>query len=122
VYFRYRIINDEFSLFPTPGSGEVFNFYYITKNWVLDNDGVTYKDAVETPEDTPLFDRALMIAGLKLRLWAQKGLDTTHLAEAFNYNLEALKGQSQGAAVIDLSGSDLSILIDPLKNVPEGSW
>lgn len=121
VYYRYRILNNEFTVYPVPANLEVFNFFYITKNWVLDQDGVTLKDKCEFPGDTPLFDRGLMVAGIKLRLWAIKGFDTSILAQEFNYRLEAEKGQNQGAPVLNLSNQPDYHLID-ITNIPDGYW
>lgn len=122
VYYRYRILNNKLHVSPTPASGEVMKFFYIKKNWVLDDDAVTYKDTIENSGDTILFDRELMIRGLKLRLWGQKGFDTTVLANEYNDFLEAEMGQNQGANVISLAGRHSTILIDPMRNVPDGDW
>lgn len=122
AFYRYRVLNDRLHVFPTPGVGEEFKFYYIKKNWVLDADTVTYKDTVAAADDTILFDKNVMIKGMKLRLWEQKGFDTTHLSNEFNYYLDAIRGQSQGAAAINLSGHDVGIFIDPYRNIKEGNW
>ena len=122
VYYRYRILNNKLHVSPVPPVGETITFYYIKKNWVLDDDGVTYKDIIENSGDTPVFDRELLIRGLKLRLWGQKGFDTTALSDEYNDFLEAEKGQNQGANVISLSGRHSTILIDPMRNVPDGDW
>lgn len=122
VFYRYRILGNRLHVFPAPALDEVIKFYYIKKNWVLDADGVTYKDAVTSGSDTPLFDRGLMVKGTKVRLWAQKGFDTTAMSAEYNDLLSAEKAQNQGANVIRLSGSSDSILIDSRRNVPDGSW
>lgn len=121
VYYRYRILSNNFAVYPVPAAGEVFNFYYISKNWVMESDGVTLKDKITSGDDTPLFDRSLMVAGVKLRVWAIKGFDTTQLASEFNYRLEAEKGQNQGAMTINLSNQPDYHLID-ITNVPDGYW
>lgn len=122
VFYRYRILHNKLAVFPTPGVGEEIKFYYIKKNWVLDNDGVTYKEGVTDGDDTPLFDRGLLTKGLKVRLWGQKGFDTTALAKEFNDDLSTAKAQNQGAPVIRLAGAADSILIDPRRNIPDGNW
>lgn len=122
AFYRYRILNDQINVFPTPGNGEEFKFFYILKNWVLEAGGGSFSDTVDSAADTPLFDKNIMIKGLKLRLWAQKGFDTTNLSEEFNYYLEAMKGQSQGGAAINLAGSGVGIFIDPYKNIKDGNW
>jgi len=126
VYYRYRIIDNEYNVFPIPGAGEEFALYYISKNWVRDGTTIPpapniYKDRITNALDVPLFDRRLMITGLKLKFWAQKGFDTTQLAQEFNYVLEAEKGQNQGAREINLSGGDSYFLLN-WANVPDGTY
>ncbi len=120
VYFRYRILQDDFTIFPVPGVGEQFAFYYISKNWLADSSGVP-KSVITSGSDVIYFDERLMIAGLKLRVWAQKGFDTAQLSTEYNYVLQAQMGQDQGAPVIQLSGTDGFHYIDT-SNVPDGSW
>lgn len=122
TFFRYRILGNKFVVFPTPAVGEELKFFYIKKNWVTDDDTVTMKDAADGPNDVPVFDRNLLVKGLKLRVWAQKGFDTTVLATEFDYILTAEKGQNSGAGDIRLSAAYDSILIDPLRNIPDGDW
>lgn len=122
IFFRYMILGNKFTTFPTAGSGESFHLFYISKNWVYDPITQTFKDKIEVGTDQPVFDRRLMISALKVKLWAQKGFDTTTLAQEFNYNLSTEKAQNQGAPQINLSGSVDTFYINPLINVPDGSW
>lgn len=113
VFFRYRIVDNRYDIFPLPGLGEEFALYYITKNWVQDGlNPLVYKDQVTGPNDIPVFDRRVMIAGLKVKLWAQKGFDTTVLQREFDNMLLAEKGQNQGARVISLTGGNGHLLIN----------
>jgi hypothetical protein len=69
-----------------------------------------------------MFDRSLMIKGLKARLWAQKGFDTSVLAREYNDALNLIKAQDQGAPEIRLGRYADSELLDGTRNVPEGNW
>lgn len=120
VYFRYRILDNLFTIFPVPAINERFAFYYIQNNWLQSASG-DLKAVITAGTDVVFFDDRLMIAGLKLRLWAARGFDTTQLATEYNYILQAQKGQDQGAPVIQLSGTDGFHYIDT-SNVPDGSW
>ena len=122
IFFRYRILDNEFTVFPTPGANEQFHFFYISKNWVRDPITGNYKDKIELGTDVPVFDRRLMIAALKVRLWAQKGFDTTDLQEQFKFVLDTQKAQNQGAAQISLCGSVDTFYINPITNIPDGNW
>jgi len=122
VFFRYRILQGKFTIFPTPSATEKFSFFYISKNWVYDPIGLVYKDAITLGTDVPVFDRSLMITGLKQRLWAQKGFDTSVLSAEFDYQLAAEKGQNQGASEIALAGNIDTFYLNPLNNVMDGGW
>ncbi len=121
VYFQYRILDNEYAIYPTPGLDEQFALYYISKDWVQDaDDQFLFKSKITKENDVPQFDRRLMIAGLKNKLWAAKGLDTTALASEFNYLLNSEKAQVQGARVINLALTSASPLIG-WGNVPDGN-
>lgn len=119
-YYRYRILENKLHVFPTPGAGEEFAFFYVSKNWVMDA-SMTYKDTITFGTDVPLFDKRLMTSGVKARLWGQKGFDTTQVQAEFDYVLSSEKGITQAAPVIGLSGNDTGLLIGP-NNVPDGNW
>lgn len=122
VYYRYRIVDNKFTVFPTPAAGETFDMYYISKNWVINQDaGTVYKSEITQDSDIPMFDDSLMVAGTKFKLWAAKGFDATELREEFNAMLEAEKSQSQGAPVIALDRRFEYLYISG-QNVPDGSW
>lgn len=121
VYYRYRILADRMEVFPVPPQGEQLKFYYISKMWAIAGDSTGYVDKITTNADRPLFDRSLMIKGLKARLWAQKGFDTSVLAREYNDCLMAIKAQDQGAPDIKLSGRHEDYLLSG-RNIQEGNW
>lgn len=121
VYYRYRILANQFEVFPVPPASESFHFYYISKNWVYDPDTATYKSQITKNTDQVVFDEGLMIAGMKVKLWSAKGMNAQVLAEEFQYMLDATKAQSQGAGVIALD-SRLDYLYISGQNIPDGSW
>lgn len=121
VYYRYRIIGNQFHVFPTPPVGEEFNFYYISKYWVYDPDTDQYKTEVTDDGDLTLFDEFLMVAGMKYKLWSAKGMNAAELLAEFNYMLNAEKSQTQGAGVISLDSRWEHLYISG-QNVPDGSW
>jgi len=121
VYYRYRILDNMLQVFPTPAMGEIIHFFYITRMWVTDLIDGDEKDRVTKDTDLPKFDKDLMIAGTKLKLWKQKGMDASDLSSEFAYMLEAEKGQNQGAPVISLDSRCDHLYISGA-NVPDGSW
>ena len=122
VYYQYRMIHGALNIFPEPAAGTEIAFYYITKNWVAEH-GLFYegRDKVVFADDIVGFDRRLMIAGLKLKFWAAKGLDTTTLKSEFDYMLSNEKSATTGAAVISLTGSNVNPLLG-WNNIMDGNW
>ncbi len=122
VFYRYRILGNSYRVFPVLPAGEVCNLYYIGRNWVLNHaPPPVYIDSVVHPEDVPQLDSRLLIAGIKAKIWSQKGFDATVLQREFMELLQSEKGQSQGAPVISLSGGAGSGLIG-WGNLPETGW
>lgn len=121
VYYRYRILNNMFTVFPTPPVGEEFHFYYIKKDWVYDPIQNIYTDTILNDTDEPVFDEYLMIAGTKFKLWAAKGMNTTVVGREYEYMLSSLKSQTQGAPVISLDRRYDYLYISG-QNIPDGSW
>lgn len=121
VYFQYRILNGQYTVFPIPGLGEEFALYYITKYWVATHGDIyNPSDRCVNGDDIVGFDRRLVIAGLKAKFWAQKGFDTTALQSEFNFLLANEKGACQGARVIGLTSPANYPLIG-WQNVPDGN-
>lgn len=121
IFYRYRIIGNEFEVWPTPPDQATFSFFYISKLWVEDasNPG-TFLDRVYAQDDIPLYDDRMMIAGLKVKLWSIKGLNTVTLQREFADLLAAYKAQNAGAPTINLAGGTGEYLIS-WYNVPDGS-
>jgi len=122
ILFQYRISADSYEVFPTPGAGVEFALYYIIKGWVANpDDFYDLRDTVPAPNWIVIFDKRLMIAGLKLKFWAAKGFDTTVLQREFDFLLQNEKATSQGAPVINLAGGYDTTLIG-WGNILDGNW
>ena len=124
VYYRYRILDNKFQVFPIPALNEKIDFYYISRNWVFDPDIAPsggYKDKLTKDNDEPVFDNFMMCAGVKYKLWAAKGMEAAELGREFEYMVTAEKGQTQGAPVISLNRQWDYLYISG-QNVPDGSW
>jgi len=127
VYYQYRILGDKYAIYPVPGDGEEFSLFYIRKYWV--QKAVTdppapepeYSYKITNPDDILLFDRRVLIAGLKYKFWSAKGLDTTQLANEFNMLVSNEKATNQGAPVISLSGGGFYPLIG-WQNTPDSGY
>lgn len=122
AFYRYRILDSEYAIFPVPSDGSTFALYYISKNWVIDaDDPAAFKAKVTKAGDICRLDNRMLISGLKVKFWGAKGFDTTQLNAEFNYIFNNEKAQSQGARAISLSGEPATFLIG-YQNVPEGTY
>jgi hypothetical protein len=121
IQLRYRIINDTYEVAPTPGLDQTINLYYISKNWCKRADD-TLTDRITLPDDTPLFDRRMLICGLKTKLWAIKGFDNTVLKGEFDAILESYKGQNAGAPVLYLGTAGPGFRLLDINNFPDGTY
>lgn len=125
VYYQYRILVNQYNIFPVPAAGTTFALYYIRKNWVVTDGEILRPDAITDrvvgPNDVVVFDRRLIIAGLKLKFWTAKGLDTSALKSEFDFLLANEKAVTAGAPVISLAGNSASPLLG-WNNILDGNW
>jgi hypothetical protein len=119
--YRYRILQNKLKVAPVPAAGEKINFYYISRNWVYDPVTLLFKDKITEDDDEPIFDNYLMIAGVKMKLWAAKGMNATELNREFEFMISAEKAQTQGAAVIALDRAVDPMLLS-VRNIQDGNW
>jgi hypothetical protein len=122
TYYRYRILQDKFSVFPVPANATVFKLAYVKSDWAAAAGTGTRISKLTAGGDIPDFSEDVLVAGLKLDLWAAKGFDTTQLDEDYRRLLSMEKAQNTGGRVIDLSGMQGQFLIDPSSGIDEGNW
>ena len=79
-----------------------------------------HKPQFTSNTDTCIFKDALMIAGLKLKFFEAKGLDTTKLEVSYLRELEKAKGQNKGAPTLNLSPRTSTLFISP-GSIPDGT-
>lgn len=60
---------------PAPSAGDTWAFEYASYNWILDNDGSTYKQFFTKDTDTMMFPEELLTRGLRWRWKREKGFD-----------------------------------------------
>jgi len=125
MWYQYRILDSVYQVYPAPPVGQKFSMYYISRNWnsvpVPVGDPPVYTDQITSALDVPQFDSRMLINGLKVKFWAQKGFDTTILQSEFMTVLNAEMSQIQGAPVLNLSGAYGDGLIG-WGNVPDGTY
>jgi hypothetical protein len=123
---RFRLVGNKLEIWPVPSDTSTptpnldLSFYYVSKYWAQDINGVP-KAKATTNSDTCIFEDRLMISGVKLRFFQAKGFDTNAYAAEFQSNLDDALAQDSGAPILSLSREPQFPLIT-VYNLPDGSW
>ena len=107
---RFRILENQLCLNPSPPDGETLSFEYISTGWVNGVDG-TAKTEVTQDTDTFIFSDSLLITGLKAQWLVAKGLDASFSLGEFRYLLEQEKSTNKSAPMLSMGQVGSSILL-----------
>jgi len=117
---RFRILNNQLALNPSPPDGQTLSFEYISNGWVNGADG-TAKTEVTADTDTFVFSDSLLITGLKSQWMVAKGLDASFSLGEFRYLLEQEKSTNKSAPTLSVGQVMGSILLTEA-NMVDGNW
>jgi hypothetical protein len=120
-YYRFRIRSGHFLVNPIPPAGEDWYFEYVTKNWILDQDGVTYKQYFTNDADTILMPDELLLMGLRWRWKKEKGLDYAEDFRTYEMQVKDALGWDGAKPILRM---DEQMRKGPMPGifVPQGSW
>jgi hypothetical protein len=107
---RMRIVGNKIEVYPSPSTGEVFAFQYITKNYIIDGSLGTLKQEFTLDADLTVFHDRLLANFIKLKLLQVKGFDTRAAVEDFNSSLEFAKGSDTPAPLLTMDRAGQQIL------------
>jgi hypothetical protein len=107
---RFRILNNQLAINPSPPDGQTLSFEYISNGWVEGVDGVA-KAEITADTDTFVFSNSLLITGLKSQWMTAKGLDASFSLGEFRYLLEQEKATNKGAPKLSLGAIAGSVLL-----------
>lgn len=93
------ILNGQMQFIPPVSSGDTAQFYYVSKNAVLDADNAAPKSAFTKDGDTFLLDDSLLTLGLIWRWRAQKRLEYAEDLRNYEIRIQTLSGNDKGARV-----------------------
>lgn len=119
--FRYRIFGNTVHINPVPSDAFTLGYEYISKNWALAADGVTYKAKFTMDDDTCVFDDQLMIYGLKLKWQLAKGFDASAALAMYQDRLDACKAQDKASPTLLLSRRQSPLLLSTW-SIPETGY
>jgi hypothetical protein len=118
--YRFRIRSGRLLITPTPTAGLSWYFEYVSNKWIVGADGVTYKQYFTSDTDTLLLPEELLLAGLRWRWMAAKGLDYAELYNTYEMQVKDAIGRDGGKRPVymDLQTEHTG----PAVFVPAGNW
>jgi hypothetical protein len=117
---RFRILQNQLCLNPSPPDNQTLSFEYISNGWVEGADG-TAKTEITADTDTFIFSDSLLITGLKAQWLNAKGLDATFSLGEFRYLLEQEKSTNKSAPVLSTGAFAGSLLLTD-RNMVDGNY
>lgn len=119
---RYRIQNDKFKLYPTPGQTYNITLEYVSSWWVMASDATTpNKEMIALDTDKVCYDPWLMVKFVKYKFYELKGFPTGGVQADFMRVFNSLTGKDTGAEILSLTPGYQSPYIGPY-SIPDGSW
>ncbi len=121
---RYRVMDDNFCVFPMPGSTSQFDLTmeYVSGWWVSGaGTQEASADRIIADGDVVMYNPWLAIRFTKLKWLQLKNFDTTSASADFQRVYDSLRGKDVGAPVLSLVNAYTPVFIGP-HSVPDGSW
>jgi hypothetical protein len=124
INIAWRIFNGEFNVYPDdPVNVSNIYFEYQSNNWLLANDGTTYKNEATVNSDKVLYDRTLISRYLKLKFLMAKGLEASGAQDDFNQMFDMLTGQDKGAGTLSAGNNNNSYpFINAYRNIGNSNF
>ena len=117
---RFRILGNQFQIWPPMANNEYLGWEYLSKNWAEDASGVRLPQ-FSADTDTCIFNDRLMIDFLKFRYFEVKGFDTARFEAAFIRQLNISKASDKGSRTLSFAPRMASVLIQP-ENIPDANF
>lgn len=118
--FIYRIRGGKLLVNPTPTAGYAWAFEYLSQNWILGADAVTYKSVFTLDTDTLLLPETLLLMGLRWRWKKEKGREYAEDYATYELQVKDALARDAGKPVLSMS-EDVRTRM-PGIFVPDRSW
>ena len=118
--YQFRIRGGLLMVNPEPVAGHDWAFEYISKNWIISEDGMTYKRLFTADTDEFLLPDELLLMGLRWRWMREKGLDYSELFATYEAQVKDAIGRDAGKPVLKMD--DTHLIAEHGTFVPSGSW
>lgn len=106
IYASFRLAQNKIRLFPQPPpNGLTIKFIYISRNWLLEQNGTTYRDTIGTGSDVVLYEPIMIMKFLKCKFLEAKGMDSSAARIEFENMLQARMGADEGAPILNAANN-----------------
>ncbi len=117
---RWRILGQQFQIWPPYNTKEYLGFEYRSKGWARSAAGAV-KNSFTADTDTTIYDDRLLVLGTKLKYFQIKSFDTTALQQDYFRVLNVVKANDKGSANLSFAPYPSKVLIG-YANIPDTGY
>lgn len=117
---RWRILGNEFQIWPPYNTQEYLGFEYRSKGWARSATNQV-KNSFTADTDTSVLDDAVIVLLTKLKYFQIKSFDTTALQQDYTRYLNVAKANDKGSATLSFAPSPSAVLIG-WANIPDTGY
>jgi len=117
---RWRILGNQFQIWPPYNTQEYLGFEYRSKGWARSATGQV-KNSFTADTDTTVFDDTVLVLATKLKYFQIKSFDTTALMQDYMRYLSVAKANDKGSATLSFAPYPSKVLIG-YANIPDTGY
>lgn len=117
---RWRILDNQFQIWPVMNTDEYLGWEYRSKGWVRSDTGAI-KNSFTADTDTTVYDDRLVVLSTKLKYFQVKSFDTTALSQDYARYLSVVKANDKGAPNLSFAPYPSKVLIG-YANIPDTGY
>lgn len=117
---RWRILDNQFQVWPPMNTNEYIGWEYKSKGWVRSPTNAV-KNSFTVDTDTTVLDDRVIVLATKLKYFQVKSFDTTALSQDYQRYLSVAKAQDKGAANLSFAPYPSKVLIG-YANIPDTGY
>ena len=117
---RWRILGNEFQIWPPYNTQEYLGFEYRSRGFVKDATGQV-KNSFTADTDTTVLDDTIIVLATKLKYFQIKSFDTTALNQDYIRYLNVAKANDKGSATLSFAPQPSAVLIG-WANIPDTGY
>jgi hypothetical protein len=117
---RWRILGNQFEIWPPYSTLEYLGFEYRSKGWARSAANAV-KNSFTADTDTSVLDDAIIVLLTKLKYFQIKSFDTTALQQDYQRYLSIAKANDKGSATLSFAPAPSAVLIG-WANIPDTGY